>query len=341
MIGKYKLKGLLSVRGIDTWQSWQLVFDWEDVFSAKMKLPIVSAKRRWYHRRRSGHYVLRYLFRLLRLDRIYNPKKLYIYHQMLIQNEMDYSPWMQKKIIVWVIDSFIEKSELPGIYEKYKLCPFLIISSLEAYNFLKKNNCPLKIYYVPLSLPDKYRINNERFHKKYDLISTGRVNPVLEKYVEQYLSKNRNLNFVSFKIENGNFYYYSTIDGELGIFNTREEYIDLLKQCKIGLYSTPGIDGGSRSNNKGFNPVTPRFFEFMSCQCHIITRYPDTEETQFFKLSRIAPHIDSYENFEKAMDRCLKTEVDLNQYRTYLEGNYTSTRITYLEEIFEEYNSEV
>ncbi|MFV0469197.1 MAG: hypothetical protein ACK5MK_09760 [Dysgonomonas sp.] len=55
----------------------------------------------------------------------------------------------------------------------------------------------------------------------------------------------------------------------------------------------------------------------------------------------IAPHIDSYENFEKAMDRYLKTEVDLNQYRTYLEGNYTSTRIKYLEEIFEEYNSEV
>lgn len=338
----YKYRGIYTNREVATWQSWQLVFDWEDIFSEKMNLPLLSTKRKWYQRRRSGHYILRYIFSKLRLEKIYKPKGLYIYHQMLIQNDLDYSPWMLCQMVPWIIDGFVEKSELKGLHNKFKYCPFLLISSLESYNYLKANKFPMKFYFAPLSLSDKYRsnLNDETsFPKKYDLISAGRINPILEKYIQQYLIENKNLNFIHCKIDHeGNFHYYSNQTGEIGTYNTREEYMDLLKDCKIGLYSTPAIDGGSRNNNKGFNPVTPRFFELISSQCHIISRYPDTEETRFFDLKQITLSTTSYEHFKEQIDKYLSLPVDKEKYRNYLNNHYTSTRIKYLEKDIQEFN---
>lgn len=338
MSNLYKYKGILTRREIETWQSWQLVYEWEDILFEKMNLPLISAKRKWYQRRRYGYYILRHLFCWLKLDNIYQPRSLYIYYQMLIQNEMDFAPWMQKKIVPWIIDAFIDESDLSDIYKKYEHCPFLLISSLEAYDFLKEKKCPLKIYYAPLSISDVYHFNKETlFSKKYDLISAGRINPVLEEYVKKYSEEN-DINFVYFKIEEGQFYYISTKTGEIGVFNTREEYLGLLKQCKVALYSTPGIDGGSRTNNKGMNPLTPRFFELIASQCHIIARYPDTVETRFFEISDIAPHIDSYEEFKKQMNIYLQTDIDLEKYDNYLKKHYTTTRVKYLQDALNDFN---
>ncbi|MDH6354812.1 hypothetical protein M2132_001143 [Dysgonomonas sp. PH5-45] len=339
MKNTYEYKGILTQREVESWQSWQVIFEWEDVLSENMNIPIMSVKRKWYQRKLFGYPTLCKIFNSLRLEKIYNPKKLYIYHQIVIQSEIDFPPWLRKKIIPWIVDGFMDESELPCIYKRYGSCPFLLISSIESYNYLKSKNCPLHIYYAPLSLSDKYTIDTEiKYTKKYDLISAGRINPVLEEYVKRYSDEN-DINFVYSKLENGNFYYFSTKTGRIGTFNTREEYLALLKQCKVALYSTPGIDGDGRS--KGMNPVTPRIFELIASQCHIIARYPDTDETRFFELASIASHTDSYERFVELMDKYMNTDVDLIKYDNYLKKHYTSTRIKYLREAIDEYNLNV
>ena len=56
---------------------------------------------------------------------------------------------------------------------------------------------------------------------------------------------------------NGEFIYVLNKKGPLGKFDSREEYIQLLRASKIAFYKTPRIDGDERHTG-GFNPVTPR-----------------------------------------------------------------------------------
>ena len=90
------------------------------------------------------------------------------------------------------------------------------------------------------------------------------------------------------------------------------------------LYSTPGIDGGEEKT-RGLSQVTPRFLEAVSSGCHVLSRYKENSDTDFFDLNRITPHISSYEQFESEFDRAIEEDVDMKVYAEYLSKHYTST----------------
>ena len=91
------------------------------------------------------------------------------------------------------------------------------------------------------------------------------------------------------------------------------------------VYSTPGIDGGETRTN-GFNQITPRFLELIACGCHVIARYPSNPDTDYYEINKFCPNIEDYLQFEKRLDYCLETEVNLDNYRHYLLKHYTSVR---------------
>jgi hypothetical protein len=241
----------------------------------------------------------------------------------------------RRKIIPVIIDFFVSPPYLPPFYENYKEYDLVLISNYDAYNQLKKANAPLNIVHFPLSLSDIYRLTeNTRFEKKYNLLVAGRENPVLADYLKLYLSKNPDFDYVYRKLEDGKFFYFSNKTGLIGEFGTRNEFIQLIRASKCAFYATPGMDGGD-TRTKGFNPLTPRFFEFMAAKCFIIARYPNNDDTRFFEINSIMPSIGSYEEFENALNKYRKETDTPQEYIPYLQKHYTSERVKLLKTILD------
>lgn len=75
-----------------------------------------------------------------------------------------------------------------------------------------------------------------------------------------------------------------------------------MRKGKMGLYSTPGIDG-DESRTKGYHQVTPRFLELVATGCHIIARYSMNSDTEYYDLKSFSENIETYEQFEMAVQK--------------------------------------
>jgi hypothetical protein len=325
----HKIIGLYSYRNIqsDTF-FWQIVFEWEDIFQQK---GIQLCNR--------PQFVKNYKYPILNninnfLCNVYAHcfSQYYFYFAM---ETLNYSDRLNNRIVIQnIIDFYLKKAELPKFYKEHQKNPFLLIASKEALEFLRKNKCPIKCHHFPLSISDIYRIDeNSVFTKKYDLVMVGRQNPVLSKYCTQYASTHPEFHYVYGVKEQEDIesVYYTSLGECLGQLN-RTEYIELLKKSKVSLYSTPGIDNG-RPGANGFNQVTPRFFELIACGCHIIARYVKNADTDYFRLTDICPHTDTYEKFEIQMNFALTHSINMKKYADYLNNHYTSVRVNQLNEI--------
>jgi len=307
---------------------WQIVFEWEDIF-AKEDIQLVDRpqfiKNYKYLFVNKTNKLLCYIYALFF-------RQYYFYFAMESYN---YSDKLNNKIVIQnIIDFYLNKKELPDFYREHRNNPFLLIASKEVLEFLYLNICPIKCYHFPLSISDKYRINeNSFFEKEYDLVMVGRQNHVLNAYYEKYANTHPEFSYV-YGVRNSeeeDSIYYTSTGVCLGNLD-RNEYIELLKKSKVGLYSTPGIDN-SRLGANGYNQVTPRFLELIACGCHIIARYPENPDTVYYQMSDICPHTETFEEFEKQMDYALNYTVDMKKYADYLENHYTSMRVNLLKEI--------
>lgn len=240
----------------------------------------------------------------------------------------------RRNIVPCVIDFFM-RTRLDDFVNNYRHNPVVLLSSMEALDFVRKNRCGrlVNCRHLALSLPDKYRITPEtRFDKKYDLALCGRQNPVFKEFLDRYVASHPDLYYVYWKDEGNKRVHYAS-DGEcLGCLENRSDYINLLRQSKIGLYNTPGIDGGE-ARTLGFNQVTPRFLELLACGCHVLARYKENPDTDYYRLDRFSPSITSYGQFEEAMDRARGTQPDMAAYASYLENHYTSRRVQEFKDI--------
>ena len=120
--------------------------------------------------------------------------------------------------------------------------------------------------------------------------------------------------------------YYLNGKDYIGAIETREDFIKLQAQGKATLY---GVQGYYDGFTKGFYHMTPHFLEIIACGCHVLLHYPlgaDGIDAQFYEFDKFSPSIESYEEFEVAMDHALNTEVDMNMYSSYLKKHYTSVR---------------
>lgn len=209
----------------------------------------------------------------------------------------------------------------------------MFVSSLEVLHFLQQQQCPLPLAHLPLSLPSRYKLPVTPYPKQYDILLAGRGNPFLLSYLTEYCAKFPEVEFLQQTMVNDELHYVSNKRGLIGKFHSREEYMNLLRASKVSFYTTPGVDGGEVRTG-GFNPVTPRFLELLSAQCLLLGRYPDNEETRFFEVSSVCPHVDSYAAFEETLTSYLQHPVvPLNKYEQLLQKHYTSRRVEQLQEV--------
>ena len=315
---------VISNRAFEHWPSWDLVYEWEDEIARSIPGTMV-------YKRKELKLGGKRLFKALRT-------KLGLDIDVLFLGECktffyDMSPQLgnfhaiNNNQSVCIIDFYLEsQKDLDRFYKAYQRAEHLYVSSKEVYDYLQKL-CPQRpVEHLPLTFPDKYAICSETsFKKEYDLILQGRQNPLLLDWLHQY-EKTHDITYVSRgKIEGNNFPYYTNRGDFIGYGNTREQYINLLRGSRVALYSTPGIDGDAKDGaTNRFHQVTPRFLEEIGCGCNVIARYVPNSDTEYFELDKMTSRVETYQEFEIAMDKAIHTPPDMILYADYLQRHYTS-----------------
>ena len=323
-----EIKQILTNRNLSNGKDYGIVNEWEDIFSQLLNVPLYYDD--WKRRDKTIFWKFPWLA-------AYFQTSIPTFAYVMLPNASPHGN-NRKNIIPCMIDFYCrEKEELQQFYKRYDKCPLVLISSKEAYDFLISIKCPLHIKHLPLSISDKYRINDKTtFNKRYDVVMLGRQNEVLQTFLNEYSERHKDVTFVYGKKEGRGFRYFDQAGVDLGCMSTREDYMNLMRQSRIGLYATPAMDGG-RTDTNGYNQVTPRFLEYIVNGCHVIARYPNNPDTDFYELNKMTARIETYDQFEKAMDKLRHEDVDVSCYSQYLKKHYTSNRVqmllSYLEQI--------
>lgn len=323
--------------------AWHLIFEWEDIFSRDLDLKLTDSRNTAIVAKYVGR-VFNFASRVLPVSEgllffLYSiidkvtcrEKALYI----IVRDAKWKFYFAGSHSMLPLIIDFWKTTDLPAFYKTYKNCRALLIPDLEVYNHLKENKCPIKIYHFPLSLPDKYKLSpDSTFEKIYDIIIPGRINIVLWHYLQTYLEKFPEIEFLHMvQKEDLLQYCNSNKSGIVGVCENRDDYMQFLRSSKVAFYATPGIDGGENRTG-GFNPVTPRFLEMISAGCHVIARYPKNEDTRFFEMGKISFSVESYDEFELQLTKALNNKQQpIGRNSEYLTGHYTSVRVKQLKEI--------
>lgn len=252
-----------------------------------------------------------------------------------IINGRDYDePMNSKHIIPCIIDFFEEDIQLQDFYRKHSRNKIVLVSSPFDYQYLKEKKCPLPLGLFAYSLSDKYAIFGNNIEKKYDIVLTGRQDPLLYAFFMEYVKKHPDVTYVKRGMELDNDMqktkaYYVNGKVCIGSLKTREDFMKLQAQGKVTLYGVQGYD----QNTKGFYHMTPHFLEIIACACHVIARYPsgrDGVDAQYYEFNKFSPSVETYEEFESSMDEYLNSEVDVNMYSSYLKQHFTSVRVNEL-----------
>lgn len=301
-----------------------VVFEWEDVISEVLGWPL---RNHFTGSRLIGAVCYRMPF----IAPMFRPWRLSFSYNLYSKDAFKAN---YRAIIPCIVDFWLTtEKEFDAFYRSYDKCPLVLISSREVYDALIKRNCPLKIAHLGLSISDKYKLSDVDFEAKdIDAAIVGRTSRVLLDYCKRYAASHPSFTYI---YRDGGFkgVYMDNRGRCVERAKDRATYMNLLKRVKVGMYSTPGIDG---DRTVAYNQVTPRFLEYLVSGCHVLSRYPKNPDTDFYELPSITPHISSYEHFESEMNRALSQSVDVGFYNQYLAKHYTSTRARELSRILKE-----
>lgn len=302
-----------------------IIYEWEDEIAAGLDIPVVT---------------LPALYKAVNRLRIHLPfiaprKDTFRF----VTNGRDGDEPMNNRHTIPCIIDFFERDEgLAAFYRRHSRNRLVLLSSPFDYQYLKERKCPLELGLFAYSLSDRYAGLVERVEKKYDIVLTGRQDPLLYSFFQTYVRRHPDVTYVKRGKELDNdaaktaAYYVNGRDC-LGTIASRDEFMRLQSQGRVTLYGVQGYLDGS---TKGFYHMTPHFLEIIACGCQVIARYPTGAEgidAQYYEFDRFSPSVQTYEAFEAAMDRALRTAVDARACAAYLQKHYTSSRVRDLKKL--------
>jgi hypothetical protein len=315
------LRQIISNRRYKTQPYWQIVHEWEDVLSEELDLRLVSPGKSLPERLLSAvsaNPILRQVGMCLR-GRSRHPARALVFHM----TPRERVPLGEVPIIIdfW-------KSKYPGdVFSAYKHCPLVYLSSLEATRHLQADGCPINIRYLAPSLPDIHRPAGMS-EKTFDIIQAGRDNSVLNDYMSRLLAERADIEYVTRQSVSGRLHYVSNKRGDLGIFESRQQYFDLLRKSRVALYASPGVDEGLQQTG-GFSPITPRLLEMVASHCLVAARYVSNADSEYFALEEVCPTIGGYSQFKALVCDYLyrgDSHPAYSKYPAFLDRHYTSRR---------------
>lgn len=302
-----------------------IIYEWEDVIANEMNIPIIRYSSVYKIKNKLGIHTP-------------FPGTMKDSFRFVINGRDFDEPMNNKHIVPCIIDFFENSNQLREFYGKHSRNKIVLLSSPFDYEYLKENNCPINIGLFAYSLSDRYSFLGKKIEKKYDIVLTGRQDPLLYSFFMEYVKRHPEVTYVKRGQEldndvNKTKEYYLNGKECLGSIESREDFINLQAQGRVTLYGLQGyVDGFT----KGFYHMTPHFLEIIACGCHVLLRYPTGKEgvdARYYEFDKFSPSIETYEEFETAMDKALSTEVDIDMYSSYLKKHYTSTRVTALKDL--------
>lgn len=295
-----------------------IIYEWEDVMSSELGVEVASIP--FFYK-----VVNRFNFHSSLLT---PPKNTF---RFVINGRNYDEPMNSKHIIPCIIDFFEKEDQLEEFYSKHSKNKIVLLSSPFDYQYLKEKKCPIRIGLFPYSLSDKYAITGEQIEKKFDIVLTGRQDPLLYSFFKEYVKRHPDVTYVKRgkELENDEGKtkgYFINGQQSIGAISAREEFIKLQSQGKVTLYGVQGYD----NNTKDFYHMTPHFLEIIACGCHVLMHYPTDAngvDAQFYEFDKFSPSVETYEEFESLMDKALNTSVDMDMYSSYMKKHYTSYRV--------------
>lgn len=309
---------MLTGRSSGMWVSSHLVVEWEDALG----LPLRQLPGKWTQR------ALKRLPACATSLWLHDGSTFVKFDMHALAGEPNYLN--RGNVVPWIIDYHVADADMPLFAKAYDRCGRVVVSSREAYERLLGLRCPLPLAHVALSLPDALLpAPDATFDKKYDCAEMGRTNPVMQGWLERYAGEHPGFTYLRRTMTSdarGNHFLYSTNRGEVvGDVPDRAGFLGLMRQVRVGLYSSPGLDGGA-TRTKGFNQVTVRPMEYLSQGCHVIGRYAENADSEWWGLREMVPNVGDYASFARALDEALRSPFDLARARGWLRRHLTSRR---------------
>lgn len=314
-----KFKRIYTKRNIESWPSWQIVYEWEDFFEKEFNVKLKGFSRTYNYIIQNilSNKIVRIINYLLS---IFQTQRYDLAFLMNI-NEAKYFAG-RRNFIPIIID--IWPKDIDDFVCMFRQSEFVYVNSYEIYDILKKTQLKNSIKYMPYTISDKWYSEKNAMNKTIDIIQIGRKNCVLHEYALKLCEKHPHIEYVYQKQIDNELHYYSTKSKDIGVFNDRKDYMSLLQKAKISLVSSSGMDN-SRDTG-GVNPVTTRFYESAINYCHMVGRYPDNTDFKLNKVSDVCSKTNSIEDFE--VNILLKLAEDnvilINKYRTFIKEHLTS-----------------
>lgn len=303
--------------------SYDLLHEWEEDFVKYMNVDMVDL----YHGVIGGKKRSLIIFankgkRFLGIDKArFKTIPDSFWHILFIPNASVYLNYTHIPNIIPLFLDFPNYMVEKVKYATEKL-PVYFVTAYDIYERLK-NAGSNNVEYIPTGISDSY-VKAHAPQKTINVVQFGRKNVKLHEWMLEYCKSHPDVEYVY--VKNADFEYYSTTRGDIGTYNTREEFCGLIDSAQIALVSSPGAEGVSRFGDIDF--ITPRFYECIAHYCFVIGRYTANRETEIIGLSDVCPNVNSQEEFNRYVKDYLSqnTEDNVLRYRDFLERNVMSRR---------------
>lgn len=317
-----KITGIYSTRNYNTWPSWHIVFEYEDKFAECLGIKITrgGVRRYWNSIQYRAFKIFPELKKLTRYRMRGTNCQL-----VFIMSAGELWAYPKRNTIPILLDTPMSSAEY--VLESTKELPIFWVTAFDYYKRLKELEPDSNVKYIPLAITDIYKLD-EYPDKKIDVIQFGRKNDTLHNWMLAYCKKYPGTEYV-YQTEDGSLTYISTTRGNIGRFDTRRNYFEMLKASKISLVSTPCFEGERKSVFGNMDFVTPRFYESAVNYCYMIGRYTENDETTMLGLEDVCDNVSDCHVFEELvyeylMDPGFKKK---NVFDNFIARNVVSARV--------------
>lgn len=226
--------------------------------------------------------------------------------KILINNKLSflmfvsqYQEYFPNKVIPIFIDIRVDSFKV--LIEGIKDIDLAIITNRSAWEKARQIYPKKKLYSIPLWCSDKWHLDTPP-QKTVDVLQIGRKNNILHAFMLHFVSTHPNVDYV-YKDEHSND-YISTVRGNIGQLETREEYMAALRQAKVCLVSSPLVDSAPEMDF-----ITPRVYEAAMSYCYMLGRFTRNSEFKEVGLDRVVDVVEDYETFESRLIVYLESSV--------------------------------
>lgn len=316
---------ILTERKYNQGISRQTVYEWEDDISEKYNISLLFM----------DSYKTHPFARLLRKIRFpkaisWNQNKDILLFFAMNIDLLRILAWYTPNVIPILLDVTLD--EIDEVYRITKNLPIFWVTAISLKEALVKKYPDCKVCYIPQMASDRYL--QETIEKQSSIIQFGRRNPVLHDFAKKYVDNHHGISYI-FRTNDSSkcmIKYSNSIQTEIGILQTREEFINYLLNSKICLCSTP-LTEHTRDFGDNIDFLTARWYESIMCRCHILARTSNVvkPELEITGLINLIDNVNTYEEFSSLCDSYLSNNaLSYNAAFTFAQTNSAVYRGGYI-----------